>query len=328
MISLRGSSLINLNDLTPSEAPKALVALARFRFQVITDPDDPAFHAAYDLLDSFFAPRGELEEREVLAGFVREGRIDYGSDAEGNYRMVAVWEGEQLVAVRDCYIDVDLRNRVSLAALSHAFIAEPWRRSGLAAVLRAMPAQLAREVVARRFSDPDSVPKLVVAEMEPVESDNLDTLVRLVAYGRSGFSVLDPRRVPYSQPDLREALPADAGFTGHPLFGVVRWIDHPEARSVPVALAAAFPRLFHMTHHLILPRERVAPSEEHALRTLAQSADEVPLLPLPTGRHELERLRPLMRGELLKLYPPGLRGPARGVEEEDDLARLREAWGS
>ena len=54
--------------------------------------------------------------------------------------------------------------------------------------------------------------------MDPVHPDDLQTVVRLLAYGRSGFSVLDPQRFPYSQPELREI--EGASYTALPLLGM------------------------------------------------------------------------------------------------------------
>ena len=99
------------------------------------------------------------------------------------------------------------------------------------------------------------------------------------------------------------------------------------AALLPTSLAAAFPRLFHMTHYLYLPFEQVNPSERHALDTLARSGQDVKLLPLPTRLDQVGLLAPLLRGEVLPLYPPGLRGPdPECPPPEEDLARLMTRW--
>lgn len=322
------------NVLDPRDVPaldrhKAEAAAQRFRIQVVEDPTEPAFEAAYSMLHDFFAPRGELEDREALARFTRDRVIHYAPGMEGHYRLIVAWDGDELAGVRDCYVDLDLPRRLCLAALSHTLVAPRYRRTGLAAVFRALPATLAREAVAERFSDPERVPILIAAEMEPVELSNPDTVVRLLAYGRSGFKVLDPARVPYSQPDFRDEVVAARGHTAIPLLAVVRWLDHAAATSVPVALAAAFPRLFHVCHRLYLPAWRVDPSEAHALAALYRSADEVPLLPLPTSPSHLEALAPLMREAVLRCYPPGLCGPELGIPAQDQgMGTLRLDFGA
>lgn len=312
-------AVLDPRDVPVLDRPKAESALQRFRIQVVDDPTDPAFDAAYSMLHEFFAPRGELEDREALARFTRERVIHYAPGMEGHYRLIVAWDGDDLAGVRDCYVDLDLPNRLCLAALAHTLVAPRFRRTGLAAVFRALPATLAREAVAERYEDPGSVPILIAAEMEPVELDNLDTVVRLLAYGRSGFKVLDPARVPYSQPDFRDDVVSREGRTGIPLLAVVRWLDHPEATHVPVALAAAFPRLFHVCHRLYLPAWRVDPSEAHALAAIFSSADDVPLLALPTSPGHLESLAPLMREAVLRCYPPVLCGPELGLPAQDQV---------
>ncbi len=292
-------------DLSDADRDKALAAASRLRVAEIRDADSPDFRAAYDLLDGFFGPLGELEDREVLARFVRERVIDFGGGAEGSYHLVGAWDGDELVGVRDCYVDVDLRAGASLVALSHSLIVPEWRRSGLAAVFRALPMTLAR--VAHRERYRRSFPTMVAAEMEPVTHDVPESTVRLVAYGKSGFSVLDPQRFRYSQPDFRAA--ADAAHTGIAMLGVVRGFGLP-GDAWPVEVAELYPRLFHACHRSYLPAARVDPSENFAISTLRSSPDAVRLLPLPPGRDTLDRLAPLSREKVHALYPVGLRGAA------------------
>lgn len=309
-------------DLSPIDRPKAVPALQRYRLSRVTDPDGPDFDAAYAMLASFFLEHGELEERGALADFVRQGVLPFGPGLEGHYSLIVAREGDRLAGVRGCYVDLDLEREICVVALSHSFVAPEDRRGGLAALLRTVPLGLAREVALARFGRP--VPTLVVAEMEAVDPEIPATLIRLLAYGRSGFSVMDPRRLPYSQPEFRD-LP-DAPWTALPFLGVVRT---ESAAEVPLELAAAFPRLFHACHRLYLPRTKVDPSEAHALSALHRSADPVPLLPLPQSMQELERLAPLLIGSVLPLYPPSLRGPRPGFGDPvEELQRLRARWSS
>ncbi len=320
-------TMLDLRDVAELDRPKAAEAFERYRLQILDDPSDPAFDLAYEMLDAFFGPRGELEERETLARFARERIIHYGPGMEGHYRIIAAWERDTLVGVRDCYVDLDVHGRACIVALSHAYIAPDHRRSGLGAVFRAVPVTLARQTVAERFVNPSSVPIIIAAEMEPADPENPDTIIRLMAYGRSGFKVLDPRRLPYSQPEFRDEAVQRCGHTAIALMAVVRWVDRPEASAMPPRLAAAFPRLFHVCHRMYLPAWRVDPSEAHALGALASAAEDVPMLPLPTCPDELALVAPLLRGAFLPLYPPSLRGPEpefRGAEEE--LALLRARW--
>lgn len=314
--------LLDPADLAPLDRAKGVEALRRVRIEEVRDPDGAAFDACFAMLDSFFGPRGEMEERRALQRFVADRVLHYGDHLEGTYHLVGAWSGSELVAVRDCYVDLDRAHSVSIVALSHAFVAPDWRRSGLGALLRAIPVTLARRMQTERLGRP--VPTLVAAEMEPVDPDDPATIVRLLAYGRSGFSVLDPQRFRYSQPDLR--CPLDAAHTGLPLLGVVRPLGLG-GLTLPVEVCAAFPTLFHACHRMYLPASQVDPSANHAFATLASSSDGVALLPLPTDRRSLAPLAPLVRGAVLPLYPPGLRGPdPRFGDPAAEFLRV-EAWG-
>ncbi len=314
--------LLDPADLAPLDRAKGLEALSRVRIEEVRDPNGSAFEACFTMLASFFGPRGEMEERAALQRFVAERVLHYGDQLDGTYHLVGVWSGSELVGVRDCYVDLDRSRSVSIVALSHAFVAPGWRRSGVGAILRALPVTLARQVQTERLGR--QVPTLIAAEMEPVDPDDPDTIVRLLAYGRSGFSVLDPQRFRYSQPDLR--CPLGAAHTGLPLLGVVRPLGLGST-ALPVELCAAFPTLFHACHRMYLPASQVDPSANHAFETLQRSPDEVALLPLPTDRRDLGALAPLVRGAVLPLYPPGLRGPEPQFgEPEAEFLRV-EAWG-
>jgi GNAT superfamily N-acetyltransferase len=311
---------VDPQDLAPREQDRVAAALARVRLHELHDPGSAAFAAAYAMLAEHFLAAGELEDRDHLAHLVAAPALQYAPGVAGTYHMIAAWAGDRLVGVRDCYIDIDRVAGLCLVALSHICVAPDWRRTGLAAALRGLPLGLARRAVHAAVGRP--LPTLVVAEMEPADPDDPATVVRLLAYGRSGFAVLDPRRVRYSQPEFRE-LPNPA-HTALPLLAVVRTahLDGPPDL-VPEPLAEAFPRLFHVVHRTFLPAARVDPSEAHVRRHLEIGAP-VPLLPLPTDPTDLRALAPLVRGAVLPLYPPGLRGPRPEFgDPAEELARLR-----
>lgn len=316
--------LLDLDDVAPLDRDKAADALRRLRIAEVRDPDGPAFDAAYDMLAGFFLANGELEEKGALASFVRDRVLTLGDGLEGVYHLVAAWDGDELVGVRDCYVDIDHGRGICVVALSHSYVAPSQRRSGLAAAFRALPVTLARRVVAERVGRP--LPTLVVAEMEPVDPDQPATIVRLLAYGRSGFRVLDPARVPYSQPEFRDLV--DAAHTAIPLLGVVRPVGFAEPLdALPVDIVAAFPRLFHACHRLYLPDAKVAPSEAHVAAALHSTTAPVQLLPLPTGRDTIGRLAPLVRGAVVSRFPAPLRGPAPHFgDPSEELARVLAAW--
>jgi hypothetical protein len=313
---------VSAADLAPADRDKALAARDRLRIAEIRDADGPEFAAAYAMLAGFFLASGELEERSALAAFVRSRTLACGDGIDGTYHLVGAWDGDRLVGVRDCYVYVDRPREVCVVALSHSYVEPDQRRSGLAALFRSLPFTLARDRVRDAIGHP--VPTLAIAEMEPADPEDPRTLVRLIAYGRSGFAVMDPRRMPYSQPEFRD-LP-DAPYTALPLLGVVRTAGLP-AGPLPVPLAEALPRLFHQCHRRYLPTDRVDPSERHALAALHTSASPVELLPLPTSRDTLDRLAPLVRGAVLPLYPPHLRGPNPAFgDPADEFRRIQATW--
>ena len=315
---------IDLADVSVADRPKVAAAAGRYRLEVVRDSASPAFEAAWGALDAFFGPRGEMEAREAVEGFVRDGLLHYDDGMFGHYRLVVAWEGDRLAGVRDCYIDFDPVACLCLVALAHSWLDEQDRRSGLAALFRAAPVTLAHALVA---SEPAfaAAPILVVAEMEPVTAADPNSVVRLVAYGRSGFRVMSPARMPYSQPDFRQT--PGSPFRSIPLLGVVRWVGNDAASGLPPYLAAALPRLFHQAHRKYMPRDRIDPLEVHALRALSREATDVPLLPLPQSLDELALLAPLVRSAVLAGYPPELPGaePVIGNAAEE-LRAVVERW--
>jgi len=295
---------LDLADCAPCERPRVAAAAQRLRVAEIDDPDAPEFQRAWDLLAAEFLARGELEDAAILAGFLRAGLLEYAPHQSGTYHLIAAWDGDQLVAVRDCYVDIDTRLGVALVSLAHCLVVPLWRRRGLAPLLRALPLALGRAVVRARVGR--ELPTLIVAEMEPADPDDPATLVRLIAYGCSGFRALDPRRVPYAQPELRPHAPGP----GLPMLGVVRTLGIPTGAgptpTVPVAVAEAFPVLFHATHRRFVDPARVDACEANALAALRSSDEPVQLLPLPRTLDDAARIAPLSRAAVLPLYPQTL----------------------
>lgn len=315
---------LDLNDVAMADREKVRLALPRYRLEVVRDPTSPGFLAAWGALDNFFGPRGELEDRTALESFVRDGLLPYDDGMYGHYRLIVAWDGDQFAGVRDCYVDFDPVAQLCVVALSHSLVVPDHRRSGLAAIFRALPITLARSIIADDATLAD-FPVLVIAEMEPVTPADPNSVVRLVAYGRSGFSVMDPQRMPYSQPDFRQT--PDSPFNSIPLLGVVRWVGNESAKGLPPYMAAGLPRLFHQAHRKYLPRDRVDPLEVHALRTLSRQSADVPLLSLPTSTRDLDALAPLVQSAVLLAYPPMLRGEAPELSDPaDELAAVVARW--
>ncbi len=285
--------------MTPASfSASFLKAHPELRLEILKDPESPAFSQVYALLEAYFGPRGEVEDRDTLARFLRAEKLVYGPELEGRYLLVGLWANQDLVAARSAYLDLDHGRKVSMGVLSQVYIRPEWRRSGIGALLRAVPEELARAQGGPGYTS------MLLCEMEPLDSQDPDSLNRLLAYGKAGFRALDPKRVPYSQPEFRLGL----AHTGLPLLVLLKLLEEEEAERVPVPTVEAIPRLFYTCHRDFLPESQVLPSEEHLWRALLADRDPVPLLPLPRHAQDEERLAPLRRERVLPLYPPSLQG--------------------
>ena len=287
---------------------KAHAALARFRLSIVKSHAGPDFDRAYDALFAVFGERGEFERREVVAHWIARGSHDLPGDPALAWRyalLVARDASGDLAAVRDCHVTIDRQHRITVIYLAHALVLPAYRRTGLGAVLRAAPIAIARRALKSLGEDTAHHEILLAAEMDPWERAVPASLVRLVAYGRSGFAAIDPRVLPYCQPDFRD--PAEIGDVPRnlPFLAVVRRSGHATASALPRSLAEAY------VHHLYavfathcLP-EHLAKPREHALATLAASGlERVPLLPLPKGVDDDEALAPLARAMVLPFHLP------------------------
>ena len=64
-----------------------------------------------------------------------------------------------------------------------------------------------------------------------------------------------------------------------------------------------------------------------ALTTLRSQGSDVDLLSLPINAATVDRLRPLLKADVLKLYPKGIRGPAEPERDPDEQwAKLLTLW--
>ena len=117
----------------------------------------------------------------------------------------------KLAAVRDHTAIVRSGQEEAIVHLSHNLIAPEWRRSGLAGWLRALPIQSARNCLAEQGRSLDS-PIILVGEMKTLDPADPASYTRLKAYEKAGYLLIDPRRVPYLQPDFR--APAEIDLTG------------------------------------------------------------------------------------------------------------------
>ncbi len=268
----------------------------------------PEVDEAYRCLDAWFGVRGELERRSVIDGWLAHPE---GQSAEGirvRYHLLAARAPDgSLAAVRDCHTTFDPASGVCVAYLAHVFVAPAYRRTGLAQRLREVPTELARRdleawgVGAREL--------LLAAEQEPIRLDRDDTLTRLVAYGRAGFSAIDPDALPYLQPDFSDLEASGLPARPLPLLAVLRREGHPSEHTLPAGLAEAFVRNLYAVFSTHCRATDLEAARRFMLDRLAQRSPGggIRLLSLPRSLEDSAAIEPLLEARVLA---SGLGSPA------------------
>jgi GNAT superfamily N-acetyltransferase len=238
---------------------------------------------AYAVLDAWFGVREELERRAVVDGWLAHSDgVQVGGLRLRYHLLVARAPDGTLAGVRDCHVTVDAGRGICVIYLAHVYVMPSHRRTGLAERLRDLPLELARQDLGRWRLPEGEV--LFAAEQEFYDPSALDTAIRLIAYGRTGYQAIPPRVLPYAQADFRDVAAGTGVARPLPLLAVVRRLGHEGEPTLPVALAVAFvEHLYAVSSTHCRPQDLVAP-RSHALETLAASGlSEVPLLPLPSS---------------------------------------------
>ncbi len=291
-------------DLHPGEGVARFQrAVERFVGAEVLDPDCPAFEEAFGAMDAYFGHRNEIEPRAALARWLHEPMND--GAIRCRYHLLT-WHDHDgtLAAVRDGFVATDVVERRCVVLLSHSYVTEPYRRAGIAGVLRTAPATLARRELREHGLDLLTTPTLLVAEMEPVEPERQDTLVRLVAYGKAGYRALDPAVVPYFQPDFRDLATLAVPPRHVPMVLMVRRLDPSSLTVLSRPLAAAIVHHLRRIHTRAVRECDLASAADWPLAALARGHADVPLLPLPTRGAQASRLEPMLRVNMLPGYPP------------------------
>lgn len=262
-----------------------------------------ALDEAYRALDGWFGVRGELERRAVVEDWLRtpEGREVGGVRMRYHLLVARTVEGA-LAAVRDCHVTVDPSTGVCVVYLAHALVLPEHRRTGLARWLRELPVELAREDLVAWGVGASEV--VLAVEQEPVARGAEDTVIRLVAYGRSGFQVVSPEVLPYCQPDFRDVAALGVPARPLPLLAVARRVGHEGAPTLPAALAEAFVTHLYAVFSTHCREEDLRAPREHALGYLRRSGlAQVPLLPMPAAVDDVTALGPLSEESVLPRFP-------------------------
>ena len=298
---------LDLADVTGPPDARVREAAERFTLEQVTSAEDPLFDAAYTLLDREWAASGGLEPRSVAAGYVSAATAGLQRDgiAICPHLVVARDRDGAIAGVRDGHTTVDAASGRCVVFLAHGIVLPAWRRSGVATLLRSLPTTMAREIV--RAQTGGSLPTLLAAEMDPVDPANPDTIVRLIAYGRSGFSIIPPDVLPYCQPDFRALERTGGAPRVIAQLAVVRLLGH-DADTLPIAWARAHVRHLHAVHgtHAHSPLlDLAAAFAERALDR--HGPGHVPLLRPPTTAADRAALAPLLQSRVWGALPPELR---------------------
>jgi hypothetical protein len=281
-----------------------------YRLEAVESSRSAELAPAYAALAAEFAPRGELERREIIERWLDEPRAHTARDGSlrRSYHLLVARDAHgELAGVRDCHVVLDAEAAVAVVYLAHALVLPPFRRTGLGARFRSEPIALAHQAIAEAGMDARPVDLLLAAEMEPAALDDEGSLVRLAAYGKEGFAAIAPAALPYCQPDFRELGDASKA-RAIPLLAVAHFLGHSGARTLPARLARAFVRHLYAVFATHVRREHLEALSRRTLGVLdAHASDEVPLLPLPRTTADRATLLPLSRAAVLPFFPEELR---------------------
>ncbi len=216
----------------------------KYRIEAVGSSRDPELDIAYAALAAEFAPRGELERREVIERWLDEPAAATAGGLRRTYHLLVARNTDDgaLAGVRDCHVVLDPANAIAVVYLAHVLVMPASRRSGLGALFRSEPLVLARRAMAEAGMDEKRTDLLIAAEMEPATAGDEASIVRLVAYGRERFAVITPAALPYCQPDFRDPALITGELRPIPLLAVVRHLGHEERSTLPARLARAFVR--------------------------------------------------------------------------------------
>lgn len=199
--------------LAPGDAKSLAGDWSGIALHDIRGTDDPFFDMAFGALWAEFGVIGEMEQAAVLARRFLWNPLEPRDGASLRYSLVLLTSGEKLVAVRDHTVIVLEDRPGAVVHMSHNLVAPEWRRTGIAGWMRALPITTAKDCL-RLLGRSEDSPVSLVGEMEHLDADRPATRVRLTAYEKAGFKMVDPARVHYLQPDFRD--PSEIDQTGGP----------------------------------------------------------------------------------------------------------------
>ncbi|NDA26069.1 MAG: hypothetical protein EBZ05_04400 [Verrucomicrobia bacterium] len=228
------------SDLAPGDRRSADADLGGITFHLIESPQDPLFEIGFQKLTELFGPRGEMETRTVLEHRFQWNRAQPTAGKPlFHYAMIlALDPKDQVAAVRDytAIVHAPPERAACTVHLSHLWIDPAYRRSGLAGWMRAFPVQTARTLL-HRARHALHAPITLVGEMEFPDNQDEARMIRLIAYEKAGYLKVDPRVVPYFQPDFRD--PAEIDASGQhvfiPMTPILRRVGHEAETTAPAS---------------------------------------------------------------------------------------------
>lgn len=263
-------------DLAPGDAKSLEKDWTPVQFYRISTPEHPLFDAAYQHLWDQFGPIFEVETREVLLK-----RLDWFREYRDLiYEMGLVMSGHDFVGVRDhSAILIECHKKPAVVVhMSHNLVAPAWRRTGIAGWLRALPVDTAHQCLLANQKPVDS-PVTLAGEMEYPDPEIEATLIRLKAYEKAGYLVIDPAKVKYYQPDFRTAEEIDrtGGARPLPFLLVIRRVGRESEIHVTGAEVKAVVGGLYRMYGKDFREQDMAPLLKQ-LETYPADAEEIPLL--------------------------------------------------
>lgn len=252
-------------DLAPGDRAVAALDFSDVSVRLVREVGDPDFAHAYERLWSEFGARGEMERIGVIRDRLAWDPHRPLLGAARLYEMLVMRRGGSIAALRDhtAVVRLDAAGHPVegpvVVHLSHVWVDPAYRGSGLAAWLRSIPLQAARQA-AQAIGCAPGTPIVLVAEMEPRDPVEPSRMIRLRSYERAGFRLVDPAAAPYAQPDFRPAeLLAGETPEAIPLGLVLRRVGRESETSMPARELAAVVEAIYAVYGVHVPDAVLAP---------------------------------------------------------------------
>jgi GNAT superfamily N-acetyltransferase len=202
--------------LAPGDTKSLQGDWSELELRTIRSTDDPFFETAFGALWKEFGAAGEMEQAGVIAERMKWNPSQMLEGAALLYAMQLITRSGEFVAVRDHTAILLANEPGAIVHLSHNLVAPAWRRSGIAGWLRALPVSTALEALAAA-GRPINAPVTLVGEMEHFNPSHAATEIRLTAYEKAGYKMVNPELVDYWQPDFRDPQVIDEENGPHPI---------------------------------------------------------------------------------------------------------------